>query len=126
MELLGQLGIDPTLLIAQIINFGLLLWLLSIFLYRPLLKQIEEGEKEFEKSAIDRKMLEQQQSDFEKQKKQEAAEAQQHIRTIIAEAESTADEIRKRTRDEAEKEKQAVIQQIKSRLSESEHDTRSL
>jgi F-type H+-transporting ATPase subunit b len=125
MELLGHLGIDIRLLIAQIINFGLLLWLLTIFLYRPLLKQIEEGETELEQSSTERMALDQQQADFEAQKKKEMAEAHQRVQSIIAEAETTAEEIRTRARDEAEKEKQAVIRQIKSRLSESEHDQRS-
>jgi F-type H+-transporting ATPase subunit b len=59
MEFLGKLGIDFKLLIAQIINFLVLLWLLKAFLYKPLLKnlqerfkkarEIEQAEKEIQK-----------------------------------------------------------------------------
>jgi F-type H+-transporting ATPase subunit b len=121
MYLLGQLGIDPPLLIAQIINFGLLLWILSFFLYKPLMRQIEKGEKELEQSTVDRSALEKEQNDFEEKKKKDMTDAQERIRAIIAEAESTAEEIRKRARDESQKEKQAVIKQIKARLSDSDH-----
>jgi len=42
MELLGKLGVDPRLLLAQIVNFGLLLLILNKFLYKPLIKKIEK------------------------------------------------------------------------------------
>ena len=67
MELLGNLGIDVSLLIAQMINFGLLLWLLTKFLYRPIVKRIEKDEKELKQARIQKKELEQQKNSFAEQ-----------------------------------------------------------
>ena len=41
-DLLKQFGIEPTLLIAQIINFSILLFVLTKFLYKPILKAIDK------------------------------------------------------------------------------------
>ncbi|HDH31328.1 MAG TPA: hypothetical protein ENH26_00980, partial [Candidatus Wolfebacteria bacterium] len=71
MEFLGNLGIDIKLLIAQIINFGLLLWLLTKFLYKPIIKRIEKDETELKQAQIQKKELEQQKNTFVEQKKKE-------------------------------------------------------
>ena len=43
-QLIQAFGIDTRLIVVQIINFGLLLALLSYFLYRPILNLLEERE----------------------------------------------------------------------------------
>ena len=121
MELLGSLGIDWKLLIAQIINFALLLWLLAKFLYKPIIKRIEKDEMELKQARTKKSELDREQEAFTEQKRKDMAEAKQRSREIIKEAESIAQEIKKRARQEAEQEKQAVIKQIKSRLAEIEH-----
>ena len=121
MEILGNLGIDIKLLIAQIINFGLLLWLLTKFLYKPIIKRIEKDEMELKQAQTQKKELEQKKNEYIAQKNKEMAETKKQVREIIQEAEKIAQEIKKRTSQEATQEKQAVIKQIKSRLSEIEY-----
>jgi F-type H+-transporting ATPase subunit b len=121
MEFLGNLGIDTKLLIAQIINFGLLLWLLTKFLYKPIIKRIEKDEALLRQAQNQKKALEQEKTAFAKQKQSEITRAKQRSGVIIKEAKEIANEIKKRTLKEAEQEKQAVIKQIRSRLSELEH-----
>lgn len=63
METLNQFGINPILLAAQVVNFLILLWLLNKFLYKPVLKVLEERKQkvaEANKNAeeIERKLLE--------------------------------------------------------------------
>ena len=125
MEFLGNLGIDTKLLIAQMINFGLLLWLLTKFLYKPIIKRIEKDEKELKQAQIQYKKLEQERDDFTEQKKKEMIEVKKRARKIIEEAESIAKEIKKRAIQDTKEEKQAVIKQIKSRLSDIEHAKKS-
>jgi F-type H+-transporting ATPase subunit b len=122
MEFLGSLGIDIRLLIAQMVNFGLLLWLLTKFLYKPIIKRIEKDESELKQARVQREELARQKNAFEEQKKREVIEAKKRAQEIIKEAEEVAEEIKRRARAEAEQEKQAVIRQIKSRLSEIEHE----
>lgn len=47
-DLFGQLGINLPMLLAQAVNFGVLLAVLTIFVYRPLLKAMEERRKKIE------------------------------------------------------------------------------
>ncbi len=125
MEFLGNLGIDIKLLIAQIINFGLLLWLLSKFLYKPIIKRIEKDENELKQAQIQNGKLERQRNTFAEQKKKEIAEAKKRAREIIKEAKNMAKEIKKQVQQETEQEKRAVIKQIKSRLSEIKYAEKS-
>ena len=45
MDVLHSLGIDGKVLLAQMINFGILLFLLSRYLYKPLLSMLDERKK---------------------------------------------------------------------------------
>lgn len=42
MELLNNFGFDPVLLIAQVVNFLLILFVLKRFLYKPILKMLKD------------------------------------------------------------------------------------
>ncbi len=122
MEFLGKLGIDIKLLIAQLINFGLLLWLLKKFLYNPIIKRIEKDEEKLKQAQLEGKKLEGEKSAFARQQKEELGKSHERVNHIIAEAEEIAEDIRKRARKEAEEEKQKTIKQIHSRLKEMEND----
>lgn len=47
-ELFSQLGVDPKLLLAQGVNFLILLVVLTKFVYKPLMKTVEERRKKIE------------------------------------------------------------------------------
>lgn len=121
MEFLGNLGIDWKLLIAQIVNFGLLLWILTAAVYRPILRRIEKDEKILNEAQAQTRTLEEKQAAFAEQQKRDRTTARRRSKEIISEAERIADEIRERARAETEKEKQAVIKQIRSRLDDIDH-----
>jgi F-type H+-transporting ATPase subunit b len=121
MYILGQLGIDIRLLVAQIINFGLLLWLLSKFLYRPILDRIEKDEQELVKVQNLRRQLESDREEFEKQKTSDLSAAKLRSLGIIKEAEQIAKKITTRAQQQADQESQAILKQAKSRLAEVNH-----
>lgn len=50
MEILNQFGVNPLLLLAQAVNFFILLFILKKFLYKPILKVLEERKKRIEDS----------------------------------------------------------------------------
>lgn len=116
MEILGKVGVDIKLLIAQIINFGLLLWLLKKFLYTPIVKRIEEDEREINEAKIQKEKLEKEKEQFQKQKTKELAEARKKAEDIIAEAYHLAEKIEKKAKEKIEKEKKAAISQAKEHL----------
>lgn len=116
MEFLGKLGIDPQLLIAQMINFGLLLWLLSKFIYKPVIRRIEKDEAELQEAQTKAKELEIEEKSFTEQKEMEMAQLKKRAREIIAEAEHIAKKIEKEAHQKANEEALAIIKQSKSKL----------
>ncbi len=105
MELLQSLGVDWKLLLAQLINFAILLAVLYKFLYKPLLKVMEERSKKIEDGlknaeAAEKKLAE---SAIEYQKM--LAEAQRQGQLVIGQSKAHAEQLRtsllKQTQDEA-------------------------
>lgn len=122
MEILGKLGIDIKLFIAQIINFGLLLWFLKKFFYTPVVKRIEEDERELEKARKQKEILENEKVEFQKLKTQELAEARKKAEKIVAEAQRLAEKMKEHTQREIQEEKKKVLQQIRQRLKDLSHE----
>ncbi|MEX2013289.1 MAG: F0F1 ATP synthase subunit B, partial [Candidatus Levyibacteriota bacterium] len=62
MELLHNFGFDPVLLIAQVVNFLLILFVLKKFLYKPVLKMLKDRRESvaqgLRKSEEGKKLLE--------------------------------------------------------------------
>lgn len=121
MEFLGSVGIDVKLLFAQVVNFGLLLWLLSVWVYRPILRRIEEDEHELLKVREQQEALNKEKDLFEREKHKAVSEAKKHAEEIIYEAEAIAKGIRERAQKETDQERQAVVDQIKARLADIEN-----
>jgi F-type H+-transporting ATPase subunit b len=121
MNFLGSLGIDIRLLIAQVINFAILLWILSKFLYKPLVKKIEADEAELKEAEMQQKELEKQRALFAQEQSSGTSQAKKKAKDIIDEAEQVAKKIKAEAAEDTAKEKQAVIDQIASRLTKIEH-----
>lgn len=107
MELLDKLGIDWRLLIAQLVNFLILILILYKFLYRPLLKILEDRKEKIEKGLRDAEQLG---VELEKTKELQAEEikkAKIEAREIIEEAgkraEAAGAETKQKTKAEVEK-----------------------
>jgi F-type H+-transporting ATPase subunit b len=130
---LGKLGINLLILIAQIVNFLILLWILNRFLYKPLLKlfrdrsdKIEEGLKKAEEmktqaleaEAEHRKYLD----EARKQAQQIIAQATElgdlEEQKIIQVAKEEARKIVERTMIEIKNEKKNIMQDVKKEIGE--------
>jgi len=116
MHFLGKLGIDIKLLIAQIINFGILLLLLKKLLYKPIIKKIEEDENQLQQAKIQQEKLKKEKEEFKIQKENEMKKARQRAEEIIKEAEEIAFKIRKSSQEEAEKEIKRMIKYTEEKL----------
>ena len=107
MELLHSLGIDWKLLIAQLVNFVILLAVLYKFLYKPMLKLMQERTIRIEKGLQDANEAEKKltQSAAEYQKIVNDAERQGQL--VLGQSKAHAEQLRasliKQTQDEAAK-----------------------
>jgi F-type H+-transporting ATPase subunit b len=133
MELITKLGIDPTLLIAQVVNFLVLLFILKTLLYKPLLNLFDKRKKMIEKSVEDTKRIEERLVTLEEERKTILSDASKEAMAVIdvakKEAEKERDEalqkakkeistLAERYRDQLASEKVAMIAEIKAEMAE--------
>lgn len=123
-----QLGIEPKLLIAQIVNFTIILVVLSKLLYKPVLEMLEKRKKEIVKGLELTENLRQEEERMAARKKEIIEEAQfeaqeimkeMHKRArdeemeLLKEAQKKAEDIIIRAKKEAEHQKEDVEEQIR-------------
>jgi F-type H+-transporting ATPase subunit b len=133
MEALGKLGINGWLLIAQIVNFAILLGVLYYFLYKPILKlfkdrstRIDEGLKNAEKLKTDAAESEQRQKVVLDDARKEAHRiveqgtklSDDEKRKILELAHEESRKIVERTMKEINAEKQNIMTEIKKEVGE--------
>jgi len=127
------LGIDVKLIIAQIVNFAILFWLLSKFLYKPIsgllddrATKIDKGLKDAETAAKDRakaeteseKILEKAYKDANEILKNSKIEATAEAAGIVKKASEQADRIMDNAKAEAASAKNKALKSAKSEISD--------
>lgn len=133
MELLGKLGIDWKLLIAQIINFFILLYVLKRFAYKPVLKLLEDRKKKIEKGLKDTEEAHRKLTEIVQKEKEILNEAHKKAQVVLKKAEDLArknkEEIALEAKTQAEKiiadakvsiesEKTKILREVKSKVAE--------
>lgn len=108
-ELIYQFGIDWKLLIAQGVNFFILLVVLTIFIYRPLIKMIEERKKKIEFGLKGAEEAEKRLDEIEEIKTQKIIEADKKAVGIIGVAEKKAGVRFEEILGEADKKARALL-----------------
>lgn len=113
---MGELGINPTYLAFQIINFLLLVFLLHRLLYRPVLnmldqrrERIREGQEAAERAQAEAEQLRQ---DYE----QQLEESRAHARKIMDDAAAAAERLRDESVANAQQEAQRILDRGREEL----------
>ena len=91
MKLLSALGLDLKILIAQLINFSVLLFVLWRYGYRPLLKFMEERKSKIEKGVEDARLATEKLNEAEKKGKNTIITAKKEALAIIDKAKQKAE-----------------------------------
>ncbi|MBC8077217.1 MAG: F0F1 ATP synthase subunit B [Chloroflexales bacterium] len=127
------LGINYGLLIAQLFNVILLVWLLSRYLYQPVLKILNERTQRIQEGLRDAEQVKQQLANAKRdydaeiaKARQEAAgvlaQAQERARTqeaeIIAQARAEADRLRTEAREQALQERDQLLREVKGQVAD--------
>lgn len=90
MELLTKFGIDLRLLIAQAVNFLLLLGILTWAVYRPLLRVMNERSRKIQAALDDAKAIEVERAALAAHRQAEVAKVKAEVAGLLAEAERSA------------------------------------
>ena len=113
MQFFTQIGIDWRLLVAQIINFVILLLLLSKFLYQPVIKKIQEDEQKRREVDEARQAIEKEKEAAKQHVDRELTQAKEQSRKIIADAARLADALKSQTSSEQQKLNARFLKQLK-------------
>jgi len=104
---LEKLGINYSLLVAQIFNVIFLVWMLSKFLFTPILNLLQERTKRVEESLREADKVREQMASQRKENEAEQAKARQEAAAVMAQAQDRARvqeaEIVNQARHEAER-----------------------
>ncbi len=105
MEILNQFGINPLLLAAQVVNFAILLFILRRFLYKPILKVLEERKQKIADSLKNAEEIERRLNELSEKETEALIKAGKEGQKIIQQA----GEEYKQTVEEAKKEYERII-----------------
>jgi len=107
MELFAALGLDIKILIAQFVNFAILIFVLYKFGYKPMFKFLEERKGKIEKGI----------KDSEKASKK-LIEAEKQFDDKLHEAKKEAAQILEQASEQAEKRKKEILEKAKNEVGE--------
>ncbi len=117
----ASLGINLPLLIVFVVNFVILLLLLRLFLYKPVLKMLDERAKRTQEAM---EMAEKTKKDYDDAKSEvqrQIDKGRQEAQAVIAQAIQTGERLKTESREEASKQAQVIIDRTKAEL-ESERE----
>lgn len=97
------IGIDWKLVLAQVVNFALLAWLLAKLLYRPMIRKIEEYERDLKAARDQERRLDDERRKVEEERKRMLSDMKERSRTAVEEAEQVAEKITAEAKAEAER-----------------------
>ncbi|MCS6845463.1 MAG: F0F1 ATP synthase subunit B [Caldilineales bacterium] len=132
-EIFGQLGINAPFLLAQIVNFVVLLLILRLVLYKPMLKMLESRKQRIaeglQAAEVARREAEAERARLQEQLDRERREAMERIaaaskrgETLAAEIEANARQeaarILAEARQEAESERERILAEAQEQIAE--------
>ncbi len=113
MELLTTLGIDWQVMLAQAINFGILIVALSYLLYKPVLRLLDDRRERIRKSMEDAKHIENQKRELDTLKQERIRTADREASAILEQAKGHAESMKKDIIAGAEREAHQILTKAK-------------
>lgn len=108
-----KLGIEPSLLLAQIINFAIIVVVLTKLLYRPILGMLEKRKKEIEEGLAISERLRAEEEKLGVRRDKLLDEARREARLILEEAKKQGKEAEKEIVASAHKEAAEIVEKAK-------------
>ncbi len=116
MEIFGKLGIDGWKLAFQILNFGIVLYFLNRWVYKPLLGILAKRRKEMAQTIAKAEQAQKESEQAQDRLEEELAAAREKAGDIVSRAEKQASETRKNAQDEAMAQAEEIITQGKKAI----------
>ena len=116
--IVGTFGINWKLFVAQLVNFGIVLFVFWKWVVKPLGRALEARQTKIEKGLKDAEMMELGRKNFEEQKVSELRTARQEAEQIIKNAETSGQKLKNETLPQAQTQAEKLIDQTKATLAQ--------
>ena len=113
---IGALGINLPSLLAQLINFTLLLVLLSVLAYKPLLRVMDERRKRIQEGLDAAEESKRRLSETEKEVARELEKARQEGQALISQAQQMSSRIQEEGQTQARTEAEQLLERARSEI----------
>lgn len=117
-ELFSTFGIDVSLLVTQVINFGVLLVGLWWFLYRPVIRMIDERQAKIAEGVENAEKAETRLSEIEQERDDVLSDARNDATSIVQHAKERAEEQASGIVGEAHQRAEGVLEAANARAEE--------
>lgn len=116
--LLSSFGIEWKMLIAQLVNFGILVFVLSKLVYKPLMKVLDEREKALNKLSEDKSSAEELLREAKEKQDELLADARKQSEKIMKSTEASVAVFKKNALDEAKKDAEKLVRESERKMQE--------
>ncbi len=110
------LGFNIQSLIAQVVNFIILLLVLGVVAYKPVMKMLDERSRKIKESLEQAETVRQQAAAAEDETKQRIAEASREGQEIVNRALKTGDELRAKSKVDAQAETETMLTRARGEI----------
>ena len=118
MDLIHKLGIDWKLIIAQIINFAILLFILYKFVYHPVLAMLDKRSRMIAKGLEDAKKSEELLKNIEEERIAKLNEAERKVGALLNQAKVDAETMKKSIVEEANRQSEDMLKRAQFQIAE--------
>jgi len=115
-EILGTLGINWKLFVAQLINFAIILAVLWKWVFIPVAKKLQERTEKIEKSLNDADRIEKEKREFASWREEQTGKARAESLNIISKAATDAQKTKQDILQKAKEEQNKLVEQAKNQI----------
>ena len=115
---MGALGINLPLLVSFIISFVILFALLRLFLYKPVMKMLDERAKRIKESMEQAEATKAEYAHAEEEVKKLISKAREDGQALINQAAQIGERLKEETKEGARKEAQVIVDRTRAELEE--------
>lgn len=113
---MGAIGINLPVLIAQLVNFGILFAVMAIVVYPRITKMLDKRSATIKESMEQAELVKQQTLQAEERMKAQLEEARRDGQKILAQAEQVGERLKEEARAEARKEAGGIIERAQKEI----------
>lgn len=113
---MGAIGINWQVFLAQLITFGILFFLLSKLLYKPIRRTLDERSARIKESIEQADQIKQQLANTEQQVKEQLDNARKEGQNILAQAAQIGERFKEEAKVEAKKEAEGIVAKARAEI----------